>query len=138
MPSKLASMRVQLGLAGMLLALVSPLTPQSATGRNEWQLTSPNGDVTLQIRLADYLSYSVSYRGRQVIADSKLGLDFAGENSTAKAQLNFLSAKEGSSDTSWTNPFGKNNPVRDHSKQLELAFNVAHPPVRRMDLIFRA
>src|SRR4051812_31827609 len=55
MPSKLASMRVQVGLAGIFLALVSPMIAQSVTGKNDWHLTSPNGDVALHVRLAESL-----------------------------------------------------------------------------------
>jgi alpha-glucosidase len=111
---------------------------QSVTGKNEWHLTSPNGEVALHVRLAESLFYSVFFRGKQVIAESKLGLEFAGSKPNEANHLKFLNAAEGSSDTSWPNPFGKNNPVRDHFKQLQIAFDMAEGPVRKMDVIFRA
>ncbi|MFL6450405.1 MAG: glycoside hydrolase family 97 protein [Bryobacteraceae bacterium] len=131
-------MRVQLGLAGMFVALVFPIAAQSVTSNNDWQVTSPNGSVTLHVRLAESLFYSVSFRGQQVITDSKLGLEFAGSKPNLAPQVKFLNAAERTSDTSWSNPFGKNTPVRDHFNQIELAFAMADGPVRRLDLTFRA
>ena len=138
MPSKLTRVRVQLGLFVLFLAVASPVLAQSGPRRNEWQLGSPNGNVTVHVRLAASLFYSVSFRGQEVVAESKLGLEFVGTNPERGEQLKFVNAVEGGADTSWSNPVGKNNPVRDHFKQIELAFELAGGPARKMDLVFRA
>jgi hypothetical protein len=124
MPSKLARMRVQLGLIGILLAVACGITAQPSPAGADWQLASPNGNVTVNIRLAESPYYSVGFRGRQVVTDSKLGLEFTGGTPAASMRWKFLKITQGGADTSWSNPFGKNNPVSDHYKQLELAFDV--------------
>jgi len=88
--------------------------------------------------LAEALTYSISVRGQQVITDSRLGLDFSGANPSARPKWRFLKANEAANDTSWSNPFGKNNPVRDHYKELELEFALSKGPARRMNVVFRA
>src|SRR6185312_9659692 len=138
MHSKLTRVRVQVRVFGILLALVSSIAAQSIAGANDWHLTSPSGKVMVHVGLAGSLFYSVSFAGEQVIADSKLGLQFAGGSSSTGIQVKFLHAAETASDTTWSNPFGKSNPVRNHFKQLELAFSVEGAPVGRMDVIFRA
>ena len=137
-PSKLARVRVQIALIGMLVMLAPRMKAQAVADKNEWQLSSPSGTVTLHVRLAEALFYSVSYRGQQIVTDSKLGLEFAGTSSGGSARMHFLKATEGAADTRWSNPFGKNNPVRDHFKELELSFDIAAGPAPKMNVVFRA
>jgi len=129
---------VQAVLVGILLAVAGGLTARPSSARADWQVASPNGNVTVHIRLAESPYYSVEFRGQQVVTDSRLGLEFTGATPPASVRWKFLKATEGGGDTTWPNPFGKNNPVRDHYKQLELAFDVDGGPARRIDLVFRA
>lgn len=122
----------------MLVTLGPLMKAQSVTDKNQWQLSSPSGKVTLHVRLAEAIFYSVSYRGQQIITDSKLGLEFAGTTSAGSPQMHFAKATEGGADTQWSNPFGKNNPVRDHFKELELSFDIAGGAVQKMNVVFRA
>ena len=131
-------MRVQLGLIWMVLALAPRMTGQPGTGRTEWQVSSPNGNATLRVRLAEVPYYSVAFQGQQVVTDSRLGLEFAGTNPTGSAQWKFVGAKEVGADTSWSNPFGKSNPVRDNYKELELAFEIPDGAVRTIAIVLRA
>jgi alpha-glucosidase len=84
-----------------------------------------------------FLTQCLSEASR-LLQSQKMGIEFAGNKPNGGTELRFQSATEGDSDTSWSNPFGKNNPIRDHFKQLELAFEMAEGPVRRMNVIFRA
>jgi alpha-glucosidase len=119
-------------------ALAPSLGAQTAGATSDWQLSSPNGSVTLAARLADSLSYSISFRGQPVITDSRLGVQFGDAKPGVRAQWTFLKANEAVNDTSWSNPFGKNNPVRDHYKELVLEFALSQGPIRKIDMVFRA
>ena len=51
----------------------------SCESSNEWSVSSPDGEVAVEVELTDAgeITYAVAFNGEEVIADSKLGFDFA-------------------------------------------------------------
>lgn len=121
--------------AVLLLACASALLSQSTTG---WSLQSPNGLINIHMGLHDGLTYSVSFAGRPVVIDSALGLEFKGEPPLDGKNLQFVRASQRVSDTAWKPILSKNNPVRDHYRELQLEFTSASATAPKLHLIFRA
>ncbi|HDO42000.1 MAG TPA: hypothetical protein ENH03_03765, partial [Candidatus Bathyarchaeota archaeon] len=79
------------------------------------KLYSPNGNVGVEVsireRLEPYpsgnrLYYSVSFRGKEIIVDSPLGLDFRDMPPLAR-DLNIVDQEKRIINEIWENPFGK-------------------------------
>ena len=102
-------------------------------------LQSPDGQVSLDINLSDALSYSVSYKGKQVINPSPLGFEFQNEAAMQKG-FNLLNTPQSVlQNDSWT-PVVKNK----HAK-IDMQWNETYIALvekegerRRMDIFFRA
>jgi len=117
----------------LFLAISSGLSAQTYT------LKSPDGKICLDIDLSDELSYSVSYRDKQVIHPSPMGFELQDEPAMHKG-FTLLSAPQTSSQhDSWT-PVVKNKYAH-----IDMQWNETHLALiekegekRRMDLFFRA
>lgn len=102
-------------------------------------LQSPDGEITLNIGLSGELSYSVSYRGTQVITPSPLGFEFQGEAAMRSGFTLLNKPVSTLKNDSWT-PVVKNKHAR-----IDVQWNETHIALeekegerRRMDLYFRA
>lgn len=122
------------------LCLAAPVFPQALS------VKSPNGKLSLSFEVkslnAHYPQgrrpyYSVSFDGRRILADSPLGLRFAG---APALDHNFtVSAPSMTShDSSWRDRLNDNLVVRDHYNQLVVRLEERGSLHRRMELIFRA
>jgi alpha-glucosidase len=109
-------------------------------------VTSPDGNIAISFELKSkpqpYLSgerayYRVSYKGRQVLGDSPLGLDFRGARALDQ-DFALVGSDLQSQESTWENPLGAKRHVPDHYNQLTVSLVERHPPARRLDLIFRA
>ncbi|HET7102336.1 MAG TPA: glycoside hydrolase family 97 N-terminal domain-containing protein, partial [Terriglobia bacterium] len=109
-------------------------------------VTSPDGNLSLTFELKSnpqpYLPwqrayYRVSFRGKTVLKDSPLGLDFKGQPALDHG-FEVTESQRASHDTTWTNAFGAVRNVRDHYNQLTVSLRESQAPGRRLDLIFRA
>jgi alpha-glucosidase len=125
-----------LSVAAPAVAYVSP------------SLKAPSPDGTLEISLvlksnpAPYLPgvrayYRVWYKGKQLLKDSPLGLDFLGAPALESDWL-FMKAFREARDSTWTNDFGTERAVPDHYNQLTVSLREKGTSGRRLDLIFRA
>src|ERR1700678_2239709 len=65
------------------------------------------------------VKYSVTYRGKPVIADAALGLQLTGEV-VPGPNVRIAAAREGSVDETYSMPHGKSNPVRNYCRTLAL------------------
>ncbi|MGA3240044.1 MAG: glycoside hydrolase family 97 N-terminal domain-containing protein [Bryobacteraceae bacterium] len=72
------------------------------------------------------LKYSVTYRGKPVIADAALGLQLTGEV-VPGPNVRIAAAREGSVDETYSMPHGKSNPVRNYCRTLALDLDGAAP-----------
>ena len=102
------------------------------------EVTSPDGQITFGITIADRAepAYSVRYRDDEVIGESRLGLRFADHPGLSRG---FRIAKEArrSSDTTWEQPWGERREVRDHYNELLVTFEATDGTSRRFDLRVR-
>jgi hypothetical protein len=132
-------------LAIFLLSAFFVLIPSSGFA-TAYRLASPDGDLTVSVEIKanpqPYLPgerayYRIDYRGKALLADSPLGLDFLGAKPLDQG-FEVLGTDRDSHDSTWENPFGARRVVRDHYNQLKVSLREKQAPNRRVDLIFRA
>ncbi|HEX5411792.1 MAG TPA: glycoside hydrolase family 97 protein [Terriglobia bacterium] len=109
-------------------------------------LASPDGNLSVTFEVKPnpqpYLPgqrayYDVSYKGKVVLKDSPLGLDFTDQPALDRG-LEVTGSQRASHDSTWTNAFGGVRNVRDHYNQLTVSLREREAPRRRLDLVFRA
>jgi alpha-glucosidase len=100
-------------------------------------LASPDGGVVVAVSDTDGLRYRVTLDGKPALADSRLGLDFAGGFSLGRAAKISASAR-GEHDGTWENPFGPRRVVPDRYRELTLALQENADAPKRLNLIVRA
>lgn len=133
----------QHGLAGAL-ALVSLGATVGAGPAASLELTSPDGKVTVCFELQDIGGekacpvYRVSFGGRPVLADSRLGLGLRDLSLTHGFEL--ADRRFNASDTTWRPVLGERETVRDHYHELavHLQDTGSAGRMRRLTLTFRA
>jgi len=81
--------------------------------------------------------YSVSYKGRQIVAASALGLAVKDEDDL-EAGFEIIEAIRSSSDSVWSGVYGERKAVADHYNQLVVKLREKQRGGRRMALTFRA
>lgn len=125
-------MRTLIILAALLTFSISSIA-QTIT------LKSPDGQISLQINHGGDLSYTVSYRGNQLINESPLGFQFQNEPDM-RGGFTLLNTPQTVSQRDAWNPVVKNKHAR-----VEVQWNETHLALvekdgerRRMDLYFRA
>ncbi|MFC1480739.1 glycoside hydrolase family 97 protein [Candidatus Neomarinimicrobiota bacterium] len=89
---------------------------------NQAVVYSPDGRITLQLKLADNnLAYSVDFKGEEIVAPSRLGLDFgAGVEVGQIEEITHMTH-----DDTWPQPWGEVAQVRDHYNGLSLTYTLA-------------
>ncbi len=132
-----------LGAAALLLSWIQALPARAA---DELTVASPDGKVVISFALQSLSSpylpgvrayYRVDYGGAAVLADSPLGLDFAGAPALDH-DLEITGTDRHSHDAVWTNRFGMLREVPDHYNQLRVSLREKSAPGRQVDVIFRA
>lgn len=85
-------------------------------------LTSPNGNLIMDFHLsADKTPvYSLKYKGKDVIRESKMGFQIRPSFDFSK-NFRIIETKETASDTSWNPVWGQNSVIRDNHKELFVA-----------------
>lgn len=100
-------------------------------------LTSPDGRVGVVVSDTGGLHYRVTLDGLPALADSRLGLDFAGGISLGRAaKIATIASRE--HDGSWENAFGQRRVVPDRYRELELELVESVDTPKRLNLIVRA
>jgi alpha-glucosidase len=115
-------------------------------GASPLAVTSPGGTLSVTFELKSnpqpYLPgerayYRVLFKGKVILKDSPLGLDFNGQPALDHG-FEVTGSQSASHDSTWTNAFGAVRYVRDHYNQLTVSLREREAPGRRLDLIFRA
>jgi alpha-glucosidase len=101
------------------------------------RLTSPDGrlEITFTLSAEGQPSYSVSFLGRPIVADSALGLTLRGAPPLSRG-FHLVKASRKSHDTAFTLVAGKQREARDRCQ--ELTVELEQTGGRRLDLVFRA
>jgi alpha-glucosidase len=128
----------QLFLVRLVFLLIACTSASLAQSSTDWVLQSPNGLIVIRISLHDRLTYAVSFQGRPVVIDSALSLEFKNEPPLEGKNLQFVRATQRDADTTWKPILSKNNPVRDHYRELQLEFTSPNKTTPKLSLIFRA
>jgi alpha-glucosidase len=109
-------------------------------------LNSPNGDLTISFKIKSnpqpYLPgerayYSVSYKGRPILTDSPLGIQFKGAPPLDR-DFEIVGTQLASQDHTWDWRLGAESRIRDHYNQLTVALRENRQPNRRLDVVLRA
>lgn len=121
----------------------SLVSDKPAAQLQQWRLTSPDGQILLQVRLdAKALSYAISYRDKPVLHWSKLGLQFSGQP-TLQGSLQVQQVEQQQHDSRWQPVWGQRARIRDHYQMLRIKLTEAQTPAgqavaRSFSLVFRA
>lgn len=85
-------------------------------------LTSPDGNLVVDFHLSSENSpvYSLTYKGKDVIKESKMGFLVRPSYEFDK-DFRIVETRESSSDTTWNTVWGQNSVVRDNHKELFVA-----------------
>ena len=127
-------------LVGSILPCVVALSlPAVSTAGQNLELCSPDGRVAVAFSVGDGggLSYGVSYRGKPLLVESRLGL--ALEDAPALAEgFRVLNTERATHDETWHPVYGERSEIRDHYNQLVVGLEDSQTPPRRLRLVFRA
>ena len=115
------SLRIRLFLIDIWRALLvfACLGLMSRVYGDRQTVSSPDGTVVVVVDDADGLRYSVTFDGRPVLVDSRLGLDFAGGLSVGRKTA-IVGAHSTDHDGSWDNPFGQRRIIPDVYREMTL------------------
>lgn len=102
------------------------------------QVSSPNGSIqlTVQVTSGGKAVYSVTFRGKQVLLDSALGLVLEG---APRLDSNFRAGgvTRASKDTVWRPVYGERAEIPDRFHSAEVEFLETIPPKRKLRILFR-
>ena len=107
------------------------------------QVSSPDGNLVVSLELKEIGAavgcpvYKTIYKGKTVLADSRLGLQFAGA-APLNAGLEIVRVTRSGGDTTWTPVCGECRSIRDHFNQAVFDLKETAEPHRQMQLTFRA
>ena len=106
------------------------------------EVKSPDGNVVVTFDVKDFgtargcPSYQVAYKGRAVLAESRLGLDL--EDGSLSEGLSLVSQAPSRQDAVWSPVCGERSTIRDHYNQVVVVLKQVKPPHRILQLTFRA
>ena len=124
--------KIHTGLWVLLVALVcAPLNAKTLSQ------ASPNGNIIFSVTDdTGTPSYSVKYRGNDIIKPSHLGLEFNHIDGFVR-DLKITSHTSASADSTWEQPWGEQRVMRDHHNELLLTFSGIHNTKKIMNLRVR-
>ncbi len=105
-------------------------------------LESPDGRLAVAFELKDMGTtkacpvYRVTYGGKTVVADSRLGLEL--DKLPLGEGLEIVRQATSAHDSTWKPVYGERNAIRDNYRQLVVDLREPTPPHRLLQLTFRA
>lgn len=89
------------------------------------ELKSPNGNFTLRFSLEKdgTPSYSLTYKGKDVIKPSKLGFELKKEEKSLLNDFTVTNTKTSTFDENWTPVWGEVKAIRNHYNELAISLN---------------
>ena len=106
------------------------------------EVRSPNGQIQLSFAVQDFEGtkacpvYSVSYQGRTVVNNSKLGLELESDPFGDDMEATILST--GNHGLEWIPVYGERSMIRDCYSEVEIQLQEAEAPRRVLNLTLRA
>ena len=124
--------------AQIILAISLGLAAASFDGASaERQVVSPGGGLKVVVSDDGGLNYRVEVKGKVILANSPLGLEFQDGAKLGPSAVIQKSAK-GKHDGEWENRFGNRRVVRDCWREVRLTLEEHGVPARGFGLIVRA
>jgi hypothetical protein len=102
------------------IALIAVLlVSMSSTGQ---ELNSPNSDLTMSFELLTdgTPTYTLHYKNKEVIAQSKLGLELVNEDMSLRNGFKVSKVETNSFDETWTPVWGEQAKIRTHYNELAI------------------
>ncbi|AFU70128.1 alpha-glucosidase SusB [Psychroflexus torquis ATCC 700755] len=102
------------------IALIAVLLVSlSSTGQ---ELNSPNSDLTMSFELLTdgTPTYTLHYKNKEVIAQSKLGLELVNESMSLRNGFKVSNIETNSFDETWTPVWGEQAEIRNHYNELAI------------------
>ncbi len=123
-------------LVALILLMASLALPASAQPIAD--VAAPNDRLRVAVHLTDrgVPTYRVTYDGQTLVAPSRLGVVLSGSD-TLGVGMKVLGAETTSHDTTWTQPWGEVETIRNRYRELRLPLQESHGAERRMTLVFR-
>ena len=81
-------------------------------------------------------SYNVIYKGKELVADSRLGFELKNQPALANS-FKLASAKISRFDETWEQPWGEERFIRNHYNQLRIALREVKGAKRKLNIVFR-
>ena len=110
---------------------------------NAAELKSPDGKIAVTFAARDdggekgRLFYSVAYRGKPILAESRLGFTLK-EGPALAGGFKIVRLDRSSHDETWKPVYGERSSCRDHYNQLVVELQETAAPRRLLNLTFRA
>lgn len=130
-------LRHRLAILGSLLLVVFGVSPVGAEA-----LRSPDGRVAVSFQIADHegdkacLVYQVTYKGRAVLAPSRLAIEQDG--TLLGRDLEIVRQTGSAEDSTWRPVYGERSAVRDHYRQCVVELRETSGRNRSLEVTFRA
>ena len=120
-------------IAAGLLCLAQPALAEPVASA-----ASPDGSISVEVSLDNdgRAQYSISRKGKLLIAPSKLGFILT-DRLAMNRGFRFEGSETGSSDETWELPWGERRQVRNHYTELLVRFRQPTYEQHRMNLRFR-
>jgi alpha-glucosidase len=105
-------------------------------------VTSPDGRVVLNFAVKDFAGakacpvYRVSYQGRPILTDSRLGFELT--NGPLMEGFEIVGQTESRVETQWKPVYGERSVIHDRHQQIIVELREKAPPRRRVQVILRA
>jgi alpha-glucosidase len=101
-------------------------------------LSSPANTLGVNIYLspAGEPGYTVLYKGKDLVASSRLGFELKNQPALASG-FKLISAKTTRFDQTWEQPWGEERFIRNHYNQLRVALRETSGAKRKLDVVFR-
>ena len=121
----------------IVAALLASVIPASSL-----DVTSPDGRMVITFETKDFAGssscpvYRVSYQGRPIIADSRLGLELT--NGVLMEGMEIVGQTASRVDSQWKPVYGERSIIRDRHQQVIVELREKAAPRRRLQLTLRA
>lgn len=101
------------------------------------QIQSPSKDITVDVSLSPQgePAYKVSYKGKEVIKPSKMGISLKSGESLTK-NFRIVNSEKSSFDENWAPVLGEESSIRNHYNQMTLHLK-QNETNKKLDIVFK-
>ncbi len=108
----------------------------SAIGQEQFELTSPDGQLRVELTNEKTFRYAVSHRGKMLLHPSSLGFSL-NRPAVDLVEFEVLGTSEKSVDQIWIPVYGEKAQIRDNFRELSVRLKTRNAPQIELNVIFR-